>query len=112
MIELKKLWQKKEVRTYVWNIFSIFVWAMLLNLLNSGIEIPQPWGDILYLVFIPAVIAVLKYINKEYFNDLWVYVDPALKEVETLLEEEKEKLAIKHFDNLKQALTKKEEKDG
>lgn len=79
---LKWLWQHKEIRTFIWNLISLFVWTSITLTTNDVIHLEEPWLSIFFLVIVPSVQQLMKEINKKYFNDIWVLEETKVKELE------------------------------
>ena len=95
METLKRLWQNKDVRTFIWNTISLFVWTTITLVTNDVIHLEDPWLSLFFLFVVPTVQSLMKYINKKYFNDLWVTDETKAKEIETKLEKLKSDLEDK-----------------
>lgn len=72
MNKIKQLWQHKEIRTFIWNLISLFIWTTITLVTNDIIHLEEPWLSLFFLVVVPSVTQLMKDINKKYFNDLWV----------------------------------------
>lgn len=72
MNKIKQLWQHKEIRTFIWNLISLFIWTTITLVTNDVIHLEEPWLSLFFLVVVPSVTQLMKEINKKYFNDLWV----------------------------------------
>lgn len=86
MERLKKLWQNKDVRTFVWNVISLFVWTTITLVTDDVIHIEEPYLSLFFLVVVPSVQQLMKSLNKKYFNDLWVTDETKVKELESKIE--------------------------
>lgn len=69
---IKKLWQNKDVRTFIWNMLSLFIWTTITLVTDDIIHLDEPWLSLFFLFVVPTVTQAMKIINKKYFNDLWV----------------------------------------
>lgn len=72
MNKIKQLWQHKEIRTFIWNLISLFIWTTITLVTNDVIHLEEPWLSLFFLAVVPSVTQLMKDINKKYFNDLWV----------------------------------------
>ena len=72
MNKIKQLWQHKEIRTFIWNLISLFIWTSITLVTNDVIHLEEPWLSLFFLAVVPSVTQLMKDINKKYFNDLWV----------------------------------------
>jgi hypothetical protein len=72
MNKIKQLWQNKEIRTFIWNLISLFIWTTITLVTNDVIHLEEPWLSLFFLAVVPSVTQLMKDINKKYFNDLWV----------------------------------------
>lgn len=86
MKKIKKLWQNKDVRTFIWNVISLFVWTMITLVTDDIIHLNEPWLSIFFLFVVPLTQYVMKYLNKKYFNDLWVTEETKVDELNTKIE--------------------------
>ena len=82
MSRLKQLWQHKEIRIFIWNLVSLFVWTSITLVTNDIIHLEEPWLSLFFLVIVPSVQQLMKEINKKYFNDIWVTDETKVKELE------------------------------
>lgn len=83
MNKIKQLWQHKEIRTFVWNFISLFIWTTITLVTNDVIHLEEPWLSLFFLVVVPSVTQLMKEINKKYFNDLWVTDETKVNELQT-----------------------------
>lgn len=83
MEKIKQLWQHKEIRTFVWNFISLFIWTTITLVTNDVIHLEEPWLSLFFLVVVPSVTQLMKEINKKYFNDLWVTDETKVNELQT-----------------------------
>ena len=83
MNKIKQLWQHKEIRTFVWNFISLFIWTTITLVTNDVIHLEEPWLSLFFLVVVPSVTQLMKEINKKYFNDLWVMDETKVNELQT-----------------------------
>jgi len=83
MEKIKQLWQHKEIRTFVWNFISLFIWTTITLVTNDIIHLEEPWLSLFFLVVVPSVTQLMKDINKKYFNDLWVTDETKVNELQT-----------------------------
>lgn len=81
MDKIKQLWQHKEIRTFVWNFISLFIWTTITLVTNDVIHLEEPWLSLFFLVVVPSVTQLMKEINKKYFNDLWVTDETKVNEL-------------------------------
>lgn len=81
MNKIKQLWQHKEIRTFVWNFISLFIWTTITLVTNDVIHLEEPWLSLFFLVVVPSVTQLMKEINKKYFNDLWVTDETKVNEL-------------------------------
>lgn len=79
--KLKQLWQHKEIRTFVWNLISLFIWTTITLTANDVIHLEEPWLSLFFLAVVPSVTQLMKDINKKYFNDLWVTNETKVNEL-------------------------------
>lgn len=86
MKKIKELWQNKDVRTFIWNVISLFVWTMITLVTDDIIHLNEPWLSIFFLFVVPLTQYVMKYLNKKYFNDLWVTEETKVDELNTKVE--------------------------
>lgn len=82
MERIKNLWQHKEIRTFIWNLISLFIWTTITLVTNDVIHLEEPWLSLFFLAVVPSVQQLMKEINKKYFNDVWVTDDTKVKELE------------------------------
>lgn len=86
MKKIKELWQNKDVRTFIWNVISLFVWTMITLVTDDIIHLNEPWLSIFFLFIVPLTQYVMKYLNKKYFNDIWVTEETKIAELNTKVE--------------------------
>ena len=82
MERIKNLWQHKEIRTFIWNLISLFIWTTITLVTNDVIHLEEPWLSLFFLAVVPSVQQLMKEINKKYFNDVWVTDETKVKELE------------------------------
>ena len=82
MERVKNLWQHKEIRTFIWNLISLFIWTTITLVTNDVIHLEEPWLSLFFLAVVPSVQQLMKEINKKYFNDVWVTDETKVKELE------------------------------
>lgn len=92
---LNKLWQNKDVRVFIWNTLSLFIWTTITLVTDDVIHLEEPWLSLFFLVVVPTTTQVMKYINKKYFNDLWVDNTTKYIELETKINKLKDDLEDK-----------------
>ena len=83
MEKLKQIWQRKEIRVFVWNLISLFIWTTITLVTNDVIHLEEPWLSLFFLAVVPSVTQLMKDINKKYFNDLWVTDETKVNELQT-----------------------------
>lgn len=81
--KIKQLWQHKEIRTFIWNLISLFIWTTITLVTNDVIHLEEPWLSLFFLAVVPSVTQLMKDINKKYFNDLWVTDETKVNELQT-----------------------------
>lgn len=79
--KFKQVWQHKEIRTFIWNFISLFIWTTITLVTNDVIHLEEPWLSLFFLAVVPSVTQLLKDINKKYFNDIWVTDETKVNEL-------------------------------
>lgn len=80
---IKELWQKKEVRVFIWNMLSLFVGTSLTLISDDIIHIEEPYLTIVWLLVVPLVMQGMKAFNTKYLWDAWVSDATKIEELES-----------------------------
>lgn len=85
---LKELRQDKTFRVYCWQAFA----ALLVVWLSAVVSMNDTAREVMIVLWVPAVSALLKYVNTKYLWDAGVDTDPVIEDLQHMIKEARKSL--------------------